>query len=243
MKIYKVLKKGDYHEDYCEDYLFAGDIGKDKILCAVMDGCTMATDSYFASTLIGKLLRKIAYEYLYKEGINKNNTDTEYLLKNVLRDLFSELKNMRNQLMLNSKELLSTIILMIIDTKSNAGALIVIGDGLICIDGEITDFDQDNKPDYIGFHINEDFNNWYNQQTQKIKFENIKDISIASDGILSFKKLKQTDSEEQIEPVNYLLKDSTNPNNSDMLNTKLKHLENKYGLLPTDDLAVIRIVF
>lgn len=62
MKTYSALQIGDYHLNNCEDYLFIGDIGNDKILCAVMDGCTMGTDSYFVSTLTGKLLRKIAKE-------------------------------------------------------------------------------------------------------------------------------------------------------------------------------------
>ena len=36
-----------------------------------MDGCTMAAESYFASTLIGKILRKIAKEIAYKSGFEE----------------------------------------------------------------------------------------------------------------------------------------------------------------------------
>jgi hypothetical protein len=60
MKIYSVLQRGEYHLNNCDDQLFIDEIGNDKVLCAVMDGCTMAKDSYFASTLVSRLLRKIS---------------------------------------------------------------------------------------------------------------------------------------------------------------------------------------
>lgn len=71
MKIYTALQMGEYHLNHCEDYLFVGGIGNDKLLCAVMEGCTVATDSYFASTLVGKLLRKIAKEKDTKNYMKK----------------------------------------------------------------------------------------------------------------------------------------------------------------------------
>ena len=41
MKIYSAILIGDYHPNHCEDYLYIGEFGKDKIICAVMDGCTI----------------------------------------------------------------------------------------------------------------------------------------------------------------------------------------------------------
>ena len=57
MNIYTTLQIGELHTNHCEDYFITAEIGKNKLLCAVMDGCTMGTDSYFAATLTGKLLR------------------------------------------------------------------------------------------------------------------------------------------------------------------------------------------
>ena len=48
---------GEFHINHNEDFLVSCEIGNDKMMIAVMDGCTMGTESYFASTLIGKLLR------------------------------------------------------------------------------------------------------------------------------------------------------------------------------------------
>lgn len=45
--------------------------------------------------------------------------------------------------------------------------VLVIGDGLVGIDGELHEFDQDTKPDYVGYHLKEDFEDWYSRQQQK----------------------------------------------------------------------------
>jgi hypothetical protein len=69
MKIFKALQIGHYHQNNCEDYLFTGTIGKDKLVCAVMDGCTNATDSYFISTLVGNYSAKSLSEKGMKNSI------------------------------------------------------------------------------------------------------------------------------------------------------------------------------
>jgi len=188
MKIYSTLHIGDYHINHCQDYLFTGNIGDDKILCAVMDGCTMAIDSYFASTLVGKLLRKISIEKGYSElySLETISNDIDSYLKSILKELFKELVIIKNQLLLERNELLTTLIILLIDKKTNRGIVLVVGDGLININGQMTEFDQDNKPDYLGFHLAEDFDTWYDNQKQKIFFDQIEDISIATDGIFMF---------------------------------------------------------
>jgi hypothetical protein len=243
MKIYSTLQIGDYHTNYCEDYLFAGMIGSDKLLCAVMDGCTNGADCYFISTLVGKLLRKITKEKSYLElYAPAQSEDIESSLKSVLKDLFSELKQLKNQLMLEPNELLTTLILLLFDQKSDEGLVIIIGDGLVSINGQTTEFDQENKPDYIGFHLAEDFETWYIQQEQKIHFRELKDVSIATDGIFMFSEVIKTEGDETIDPVNFLIHNREQEENPEMLSLKLKTLERQFGLKPTDDLALIRII-
>ena len=244
MKIYSALQIGDYHINHCEDYLFIGDIGNDKILCAVMDGCTMGTDSYFASTLVGKLLRKITIEEGYKELYNlvPISNDIDNSLKSILRELFKELVITKNQLVLDKNELLTTLIILLADKKANVGVVLVIGDGLVNINGQITEFDQDNKPDYLGFHLGEDFEAWYDNQKQKIFFEKIQDISIATDGIFMFTQVKKTDTTDTVNALEFMVLDNSNIENDEMLNFKLKRLEHEFGLKPTDDLAIIRMI-
>ena len=40
---------GEFHINHNEDFLVSHEIGKDKMMIAVMDGCTMGTESHFAS--------------------------------------------------------------------------------------------------------------------------------------------------------------------------------------------------
>ncbi|MBO2008082.1 protein phosphatase 2C domain-containing protein [Hymenobacter negativus] len=243
MKIYSALQIGEYHINHCEDYLFVGDIGDNKVLCAVMDGCTMAIDSYFVSTLVGKILRKIVTEKGYKELYNTEvSLDVDEYLKSILKDLFKELTITKHQLMLDQKELLTTLIILLVDKQTDKGIVMVVGDGLVSINGVVTEFDQDNKPDYLGFYLNEDFDKWYNSQGQKIVFDSVQDISIATDGIFMFSQVKKVGQVSVIDPINFLITDKTNAEKEEMLSMKLKKLEYSCGLRPTDDFAMIRII-
>jgi Protein phosphatase 2C len=244
MKIYSAIQIGDYHQNNCEDHLYIGEYGKNKIICAVMDGCTTALESQFASTLVGKILKKICIEKGYKEFIEQNDIhlNIEENLKSILRDLLNELKIVKNQLMLDSKELLTTLIIMLFDKNNEQGMILAIGDGFVNVNGEITEFEQENKPDYLGFHLSEDFETFYNSQKQKIEFKKIKDLSISTDGIFTFEKLAPNKSKEEVNVIEFLTAEKTHCEKDEMLNLKLKILENEFGLKPTDDFSIIRIM-
>jgi hypothetical protein len=244
MKIYSAIKIGDYHENNCEDHLYTGEYGKNIILCSVMDGCTTAIQSHFASTLVGKILKKICLEKGYKEFIGEdgNSINIEEELKSILRNLLNELKVVKNQLMLDSKELLTTLIIMLFEKNKQQGIILAIGDGFVNVNGKIIEFEQDNKPDYLGFYLSDDFETFYNSQKQKIEFDTIEDISISTDGILTFEKLAEAKSKEDINVIEFLTVEKTNNEKEEMLELKLKILENQFGLKPTDDFSIIRII-
>jgi len=244
MKIYSALQIGAYHLNHCEDYLVTDHIGSEKLLCAVMDGCTMGSDSYFASTLVGKLLRKIAKAKGYKElfGAEPEQPDPEAYLKSILKDLFQELLIIKSQMLLEQNELLTTLLILLFDKKSGHGIILAVGDGVVAVNGVVTEFDQDNKPDYLGFHLHEDFDTWYAKQTQKIYINSARDVSLATDGIGLFTKVAAPKADDVLDPISYLLQNTENEDNDDMLELKLKRLEHVYGLKPSDDLAIVRII-
>jgi len=242
MKIYTALQRGDYHLQHCEDYLFTGEIGNGRTVCAVMDGCTMAEDSYFASTLTGKIIRKISRIRNYQHFNHSiENISPEEELKGIMRFLFAELNQYRNSLLLDKKELLTTILVLVLDPHTKQGAYIVIGDGLVNIDDNINDFDQDNKPDYIGYHLHEEFETWYAGHTQKSGFQFKEQISIASDGIHSFLPVIPGMPSDKTDPFHYLLFGKEFNEEADMFERKLKKLEHQYGLKPIDDFSIIQI--
>jgi hypothetical protein len=244
MKIYSVVQIGEHHTNHCEDYLVSAEIGTNRILCAVMDGCTMGEDSYFVSTLVGKLLRKIATQRSYQEFYSQSLPSSALAdeLRGVLKELMLELRQFKNRLLLDKNELLSTLILLIYDKKSREGQILVVGDGVVCIDEEITEYDQNNIPDYLGYHLAEDFDSWYAGLNQKQTFSNPSDISISTDGILTFTKFDDKAYQQVIEPISYLLKDKADAEIENMLKKKVMHLEREYGIKPTDDVAIIRLI-
>lgn len=240
MKVYKTLTIGEFHKNFCEDYLISAEYGKNKQLFAVLDGCSMGNESHFVATLTGKILKKVAQELFHTDTENPQNLEAD--LKEILKQIFENLKNFRNQLLLEKNDLLATLILLVLDTHSNHGELIAIGDGYVALDGNITEYDHNNIPDYLGYHLTEDFESWYQSQTQRISFTNFKDLSICTDGILTFNHFVEKKQHEFIDPIHYMLLDHEFAESKNMFVKKLMHLEKAYSLKHTDDLAIIRII-
>gem|GEM_PF-6149485 len=59
---------------------------------------------------------------------------------------------------------------------------------------------------------------------------------------MTFSKIKRTDYDNSIDPLYDLLIDKANDSSDEMLNMKVKKLENHYDLKPTDDIAIIRMI-
>lgn len=244
MKKYELLQIGFFHTNFCEDFLYSAEIGEDKLMIAVMDGCTMGTDSHFASTLIGKILKKIAAEFYYKAFVEKKEKEIDVILKEIMEALFQQLKKIKNDLQLEKEELLSTLILGVVNLKNKSAEIITIGDGLICCNGNLTEYEQNDKPDYLGYHLNEDFEIWFEKQKQRLSLTHINDLSIVTDGIFSFKKFKNEDYVEKSESdiIHFLLKNKEDFENGNMLKKKLRKIEKEWGLKPSDDLGVVRLI-
>lgn len=244
MKIFELSQIGQFHTNHNEDYKIVSDIGENRVMIAVMDGCSMGTDSYFASTLIGKCLRKIAKDIDYIEFVTNNQKSLKVKLEELTEKLFEYLISFNNQLDLKLDELLSTLILGVLDQKNKTGELLIVGDGLVCFNGEITEFQQDNKPDYIGYHLQDDFKVWYKENTQKITLDHIHDLSISTDGIYTFKAFNTAIypslSEDRI--FDMFFKNKIGVDSEYMLKKVLKQIEKKYGVKPSDDITMIRCI-
>lgn len=242
MRIYKTLHIGEFHTNYCEDFLVEEQIGTNEKLIAVMDGCTMGTESVFASILLGKVLRNVAKAKFYEEFVTHESIQIKSQLKNVVRMLINGLKDIKNLLGLETNELLSTLIIGIVNTQKAEAEFLTVGDGLICKDGELIEYEQDNRPDYLGYHLADDFDSWYDKQEQKLTVTQFKDLSICTDGIFTFKNLDnkfRQKSEREI--IDYLLIDNQGAEYDNFLNRKVRELSDEWSHVATDDLAVIRL--
>ncbi|WP_196893156.1 protein phosphatase 2C domain-containing protein [Aureivirga marina] len=238
MNSFNLLKIGSFHTNNCEDFLVEEKIAKNLKLIAVMDGCSMGTESSFASTLFGKILRKIAKDFYYQEFVSATEKSIDFILKNVVSKLFFELKQIKNQLHLETNELLSTLILGITNIETQKTTIICIGDGMIYTEKEVFIFDQNDKPDYLAYHLQEDFENWYTNFPQKMKLSTFEKLIIATDGIFSFKNLKFRNKEwKEDKVIDFLLNE--NIKSGQELYQKIQELEVDYHHVLTDDLALI----
>ena len=244
MKKYELSKIGTFHINHNEDAVAITEIGQNKLMMAVMDGCSMGEESHFASTLIAKVLRKIGKEISFKEFIKKEEKSVKELLKETLGLLFGELKEIKNRLLLEREEMLSTLILGILNHERREAEIIAIGDGLICDNGRYIEYEQDNQPDYLGYHLSEDFEHWFQLQQQKLSLKNIEDLSLSTDGIFTFKKFdnKHYRSIEENELLDLMLIDRQWSSQENMLKKKLVKIEQEFGLKPSDDLSILRII-
>ena len=247
MKIHSVIRKGDSHPVFCEDFTVQIDHGR-FFIGAVLDGCSSGRESHFASALYGKILRLVTQEgYIFGNSIEEKG-------KHLVKEFVNKLVDTKITLELEIGDLLSTFLLLMYDKVHGEALVLSVGDGVIMCDGKAVVLENErfkfsdpsrykDMPDYISYDIVElaldktVFDWWYANRVRKFKFDNPSDISISSDGILTF-----TNAEEDFDPIHYLLIDNTWENNKIMLSKKVNIIRTKYKSIHKDDLSVIRLI-
>lgn len=248
----KVLKRGTDHPDFCQDFCAIGET-PNFLYAAIFDGCSGGTDSHFASTLFQKTFKDVLSNL---HGIfDKETASVEENAKLLVYLMARKISEVKQVLHLETIELLSTVVLCTINKNTRECLITAFGDGYYYVDGaesfiKNTRFQHkengENMPDYIAYDLDAianfgDFELWFNSKSEKHRFENVKNISIASDGIGTFKTFKEVP--EKINPVDYLVKDEELLGAKKMLAKKCNKLYNIYCMAHTDDLSLIRIKF
>ena len=249
MILHKVLRRGSDHPNFCQDFYSIGET-PNFLYCCIFDGCSGGTDSHFASALFGKAFNDVI-KNLY-EVLNTEN-GIEYKAKLLVYMMSRKVNEVKQLLNLNIVELLSTVVLCTINKNTKECIITAFGDGFFYVDGTevmiknnrfISKENGDNMPDYLVYDIDliksyGEFDAWFNNKSEIHKFENVNNISIASDGIATFKTFKQTT--DTINPIDFLVKDEGLIDTKNMLERKYNILLNKYCMINTDDLSLIRI--
>jgi len=249
MILHKVLRRGSDHRDHCEDFYAIGETSG-FLYCAIFDGCSGGKDSHFSSTLFNKAFNDVMKNFKHILDSDKSiEQNSKFLLYMISRKI-SEVKKV---LHLDVVELLSTVILCTINKNTKECLITALGDGFFYVDGTevlikntrfINKENGDNMPDYLVYDLEMlesyvDFDSWFNSKSEVHKFENVTNVSIASDGIATFKKFKECS--ESISPIDFLVKDEGLIDTKNMLERKYNILQNKYCMINTDDLSLIRI--
>ncbi len=229
-------RRGSAHPDQNEDSLYFRQTDK-FIAGGVFDGCSSGKDSYFASKLFAIVFRKT----LAISGQMILNTNNFQLL---VKTYFSNLSRAINVIGLCTEETLSTAVLFLYEIDTNHLLVKFFGDGVAYANNQnLESFvsDEDNKPDYIGYKLEEilqsdDFENYWHAKKTFDVFT--KDFSIATDGIFSFRKTNENTQEFPIE--SYLAQDDFLKKNPASLKRKLNIIRNK-GYDHYDDVSIIRV--
>lgn len=247
MKVHTVIRKGSDHAVFCEDFLVKSKSGR-FFLGAVFDGCSGGDDSHFASSLQGKIFRQVN-----ESGALFGNS-LEELAREFMRKFVRKMFDVRVALELQDNDMLATFIMIIYDTVKGEALTMTIGDGIICCDGEITILENDrfkdtrpdvymNMPDYISYDLVElgfdknMFDVWFDKRVTLTKFIDPQDISIATDGLLTFNAPS-----EEVDILNYLLIDDKWMKNDIMLSKKVNILRTRYKTVHKDDISIIRLI-
>lgn len=245
MKIYSTLQLGEFHPVFCEDFLYWEQVSKDWIIAGVMDGCSSGKDSHFAATLFGKILKKIIKELPYLEfknpDLNLQEISIQNLSQEILKQLFSTIQSEKNNLFLEVEELVATCIIAIYHIPSQNALITISGDGVLAVNDQLILIEQNDKPDYLAYHLNESFEDWSNQHTETHFFPEVTNLAISTDGVLSFAK-NSTESVEGMDAPEFLMINKDFQQQDNMLDRKCLYLKQEYELIPNDDVSIIRIL-
>jgi hypothetical protein len=243
METYQIIRRGLIHKNFCEDFLFTHQIKNRYNIYAVFDGCSTGVDSHFASALMAKTI-KAELEFIDKEDLES----AELLLDALVYQSTQSLKEIRNALMLNTEELLSTMIVLVHDEYTNSGKILVFGDGFVSINSVNHTIDQNNQPEYIAYYLDmincyEDYEKIVADYGKKFSIDKLSDVSISTDGINTFQKDGSVETEENISnPADFLVQNDYLRNNPSMLARKCNILKTKFGFINQDDIAIIRVI-
>ncbi len=227
MKIHKHIEKGESHKVFCEDFLVEKSLTETEAIIAVFDGCSSGKNSHLASSLAAKVL----------ENSLQTVKDGRFIFSEFCFSYLKSLFDVAEILNLSTEEFLTTCILA--KVSDNKIEILAFGDGLLKIDDQFIELDEQNSPDYFIYHKNKADEELKSLLSEKINiFENCLDISIATDGISSFVD-KTSKSFPNISKE--LLTGDFLKGNPSMLTRKLNILKKREQIFPLDDVSVIRV--
>lgn len=241
MRTYKVVQKGQDHPNYCEDFLLDLPVSRSFYVGAVIDGCASGYDSQFAAAFYAKILRKII---LQKPFHSQQSMNLAAYGKQVMLDFSKELRSQRRRLQLAIDELLATFILLMYSKALNEVFILVSGNGVLCIDGDITEIKARSEWDYLAYHLSSFcFDRWFYEHCFAFQIAYPKDISISTNGVSTIYSPHLGLESGHFDLIHYLFIDDTFDYMPTMLQKKFSLLSSEYSCTPQDDIAILRIKF
>lgn len=233
---------GSNHVNHNTDALVTEDLTERHVLLAVMDGSGTEPDGHFAATLVARVLRNIARQTNLRTFAERRQPTTGELLRGTMQTLLSDLRRLNADLGLGADELLTTLVLAVVDRQGPRAEIITIGSGVVGCDGEVVEYAHGHQPDFIGHHLNVDFDQWWAGQPRRLVCEDFLDLTLATDGLLSFRPFSP-DSYHPVTPdelTEFLVSVRDEGSTDTFYRRHLLYVRDRFGLEYTDDLTIVR---
>lgn len=238
-------KRSVNHPNWCEDNYFILE-DDNKIVGAVLDGCSSGSDTYWASKTFSYVFRALIKDWNNFQVFNISTSNWDNYANELFVDFSSKLKVISDTLSLdNSMELLSTIVFFVYHKENQKLYVKFLGDGAFfykSVDGEKTILvinDENNMPLYLGYYFDNPQSDFQKYLQTRVNYEinGVERFAISTDGIFSFNHNKLTPSEKK--PIEFLIEDDYLSHLKSGLSRKFNILS-KDGWVIEDDLTIIR---
>ncbi len=188
-KIKSIITRG--HEKLrCEDDYLVEET-ENLIICGVFDGCSSGLDSHIASTIMKKIMMNVnGLEFVYKICQKDGKDNLKFICRDFIDEIYISLNKLKSQNIFFLKEgedLLSTVIILVLDKNNGKYFIQFLGDGVAYTDGEITDVHNDDNSVLYLSTVNESLIDEYISKSKSLSGVINKTISISTDGIDTFK--------------------------------------------------------
>lgn len=172
-----VLNTRAYNHEKCEDSVYAFE-NEHIVMGCIADGCSTGKNSHFASQL-----------FCYAA---KNNLFWPSITDGIILGMMADINSVKDTLLLDADHFLSTCILFIYTKSDKTLKIRIFGDAYYYVDDIEHIVDQNNAPDYIGYHLDDSkFDiNTYLSKYPEIIYANVDRFMICSDGI---KRIERSD--------------------------------------------------
>ncbi|NJC25510.1 protein phosphatase 2C domain-containing protein [Neolewinella antarctica] len=246
MRILTYTQIGTQHSNHNEDAFAKVELTDHHHLIAVINGTAAGKKGYFTAALVAQVLEKVGNEMALRLFAEKESAGAAELLRACTEELFRELAKLRSRLNLKKQDLRLTMTLGVTDLEDRTAEVVVIGSGIVSCDGETIELSQYTEPDYLVNHLDKkDFGTWWTSHDKRIRCENCLDLAIATPGILTFEPFSH-DSYQPVtddEILTFLLSERNDGPVEHMFRRKVIYIEDKFGLLATDDVTIVRVFF
>lgn len=210
------------HHNSCEDSLLVVE-NESSIDGIISDGCSTGINSHFASQ---------AFCYAFQVAGRSGPFTEDYAVvavKKRIRELVAHLG-------ISSAHVLATCMLFHYNKLDKVLRIRVFGDGYYYVNGKEYEIDQNNTPDYLGYHLHDTYGEFgvYLNKCPEIYYENVDNFIICSDGIKSIQRSQFAEITGGPTPIVLF----SNPQSTNYLARMWNLLKREHYTL-SDDLSII----